>query len=564
VKLHLYRQDNDNKHVADALTANERAHARSLVDALAETSPVISQGVSSNLLQKKQTLAETINSKAQNRQELLNEWELQQRAYENNPTPPRSQALKRTEHRLASLAADIQRLLSEADDLETQLRKDSPGYATLTAPQALTLNQIQSELLDDKTILLEYSLGDRRSFAFVVTPTSITAVELPKREEIELVAQRLGAALIARNSTGTGETESRRARLAKANTESTEAASRLSRMVIDPVASLLGEKRILLVADGALQLIPFALLQLPSQSDQAERTAAATVPRLLIEQHEIISLPSASVLAVQRHELQGRKPASYAVAVLANPVFDSSDPRLKTAKRTGAGKGGTPASEAGHSSAELSRNVKGLPESVLRSFSGTTPRWLPSTLDEAKAIEAVAPRGQTMLALDFKASRATATSAVLSQYKIVHFATHGIADSEHPELSGIILSLVDENGVQQDGYLRLHEIYNLKLPAELVVLSACELGVGKQLKGEGLIALTRGFMYAGAASVVASLWKVEDAATAALMTEFYKEMFRNGKKPGAALRAAQLTISKQKRWREPYFWAGFVIQGEWR
>jgi CHAT domain-containing protein len=152
----------------------------------------------------------------------------------------------------------------------------------------------------------------------------------------------------------------------------------------------------------------------------------------------------------------------------------------------------------------------------------------------------------------------------LSQYKIVHFATHGIADTEHPELSGIILSLVDENGAEQDGYLRLHEIYNLKLPAQLVVISACDSGVGKQFKGEGLIALTRGFMYAGAATVVASLWKVDSRATAALMAEFYKEMFTNGKKPVAALRAAQLSISKHRTWNEPFFWAGFVIQGEWR
>jgi CHAT domain-containing protein len=123
--------------------------------------------------------------------------------------------------------------------------------------------------------------------------------------------------------------------------------------------------------------------------------------------------------------------------------------------------------------------------------------------------------------------------------------------------------MVDEKGEPQDGYLRLHDIYNLNLPAELVVLSACQTGVGKQVKGEGLIALTRGFMYAGAKSVVASLWKVDDEATAALMAEFYKQMFRNKLKPAAALRQAQSNISKEKRWQSPYYWAGFFIQGEW-
>ena len=560
IKLQLFRIDNDNKHIAEALSANERAHARSLVDALAETSSEISQGVSPALLQKKQNLAENLNSKAEIRQALLNEKEVQQQASPANRKPAQVQALTKTEHRLASLAIDIKTLISKADDLDTQLRRDSPRYAALTEPQSLTLNQIQSELLDDSTLLLEYALGDRRSFAFVVTQTSINAVELPRREEIELVAQRLGAALTARNQSVSNETPSqRKARLDKANSNYTEASSQLSRMVIDPVASLLGEKRVLVVADGALRLTPFALLQLPAKSEPAD----AKTSRLLIDEHEIVSLPSASVLAVQRRELQGRKTAPYAVAVLANPVFDSSDPRLRNVKKTGTGQSeaGKQTKLTGSLSSDPSTGGKRLSESVM---GATTVSWLPHSREEAKAIEDVVPRGQTMLALDFKASRATATSQTLSQYRIVHFATHGITDPDHPELSGIILSLVDENGAKQDGYLRLHEIYNLKLPAELVVISACESGVGKQLKGEGLIALTRGFMYAGAARVVASLWKVDDAATAALMTEFYKEMFTKAKKPAAALRAAQLTISTQTRWHDPYFWAGFIIQGEWR
>jgi CHAT domain-containing protein len=567
VRLLLYRIDHDSKHVAEALTANERAHARSLIDALAKASPVITQGVSPILLKKKQALVEDLNSKAQTRQELLNEREVLQRAYDKDRKKEREQELAKTDHRLASLADGIKQLMIEADDLETQMHRDSPRYAALTQTQSLNLNEIQSELLDDNTLLLEYSLGDRRSFAFVVTPTSIKSVELPRREEIELVAQRLGTALTARNLFENGERPSqRKARLDKANTEYTEAVSRLSQMVIDPVASLLGEKRILVVADGALQLIPFAVLQVPLTSDQVENRAAAKTPRLLIEEHEIINLPSASVLGVQRRELQGRKKAPYAVAVLANPVFNSTDPRVRTARRAGAGRNSAAKQpdQTGSPAAGLSKDEKRLPESVTRIMGSTRVSWLPYSHEEAEAIANVAPPGQTMLALDFKASRATAISPALSQYRIVHFATHGIMDAEHPELSGIILSLVDENGVEQDGYLRLHEIYDLNLPVELVVISACESGIGKHLKGEGLIALTRGFMYAGAARVVASLWKVDDAATAALMAEFYKEMFTNARKPAAALRAAQLSVSKQKRWHEPYFWAGFVIQGEWR
>jgi CHAT domain-containing protein len=540
IKLQRFRSDSDQKHLAEALTANERAHARSLVDALAKTSPEIVQGVNPILLQKKRDLMEKLSSKAETRQALLNEKELRQQAYAAGQKKYDLEALTRTEQRLASLAVDIQAVIAQADDIETQIQRDSPRYAALTEPQSLNLDQIQRELLDDDTLLLEYALGDRRSYAFVVTSTSIKAIELPKREEIESLARRLGTSLTARKLYVNGETPSqRKRRLDKASVEYTEAASRFSQMVIGPVASLLSKQRVLLVTDGDLQLMPFTIF--------------------LLEDYELISLPSASVLAAQRRELQGRKTAPNAVAVLANPVFDSSDFRVRTARKT---RGAEKSSSLVNAAVVVSKNVKPLPGSVLSLRS--TPEWLPSSADEAKAIAAVAPAGQTMLALGFKASRATAVSPALSQYRIVHFATHGITDPEHPELSGIILSLVDENGVEQDGYLRLYEIYNLNLPAELVVLSACESGVGKQFKGEGLIALTRGFIYAGAARVVASLWKVDNTATAALMTELYKEMFTNGKKPAAALRAAQLTISKQARWRDPYFWAGFIIQGEWR
>jgi CHAT domain-containing protein len=183
---------------------------------------------------------------------------------------------------------------------------------------------------------------------------------------------------------------------------------------------------------------------------------------------------------------------------------------------------------------------------------------------EAAEIARVVPPNQIFEALDFEANRAMVMGGALSKYRYVHLATHGVIDLEHPELSGIVLSMVDQDGKEQDGYVRLYEIYNLNLPAELVVLSACQTGVGKQIRGEGLIALTRGFMYAGAARVVATLWKVDDTATAALMAQFYKEMFTNGKKPAAALRAAQQYMSDQKRWQSPYYWAGFVLQGEWR
>jgi CHAT domain-containing protein len=127
----------------------------------------------------------------------------------------------------------------------------------------------------------------------------------------------------------------------------------------------------------------------------------------------------------------------------------------------------------------------------------------------------------------------------------------------------MVLSLVDAKGKPQNGFVRLHEIYNLSLPAELVVLSACQTALGKDVKGEGLIGLTRGFMYAGAKRVVASLWQVDDSATAELMQRFYAKMLRDGLRPAAALREAQVEMWKQNKWKMPYYWAGFTLQGEW-
>jgi CHAT domain-containing protein len=189
---------------------------------------------------------------------------------------------------------------------------------------------------------------------------------------------------------------------------------------------------------------------------------------------------------------------------------------------------------------------------------------LPFSRREADAIAALAPAGRTLKAVDFEANRQTTTHADLADYRFVHFATHGIVDSARPELSGLVLSLVDREGRPQDGFLRVHDLYNLKLGADVVVLSACRTALGKEIKGEGIVGLTRGFMYAGSPRVVASLWDVRDAATAELMTRFYREMLTNERSPAAALRAAQTAMWRGGTYEAPFYWAGFVLQGEWR
>lgn len=191
-------------------------------------------------------------------------------------------------------------------------------------------------------------------------------------------------------------------------------------------------------------------------------------------------------------------------------------------------------------------------------------RRLPSSLKEAQAISSLVPADQRFLATGFAASRAAATSAEIGRYRNVHFATHGVLDSRRPELSKLVLSLYDEKGRSQDGFLRLNDVYNLRLDADLVVLSACRTALGKEIRGEGLVGLTRGFMYAGSARVLASLWSVEDRATAELMGATYRGMLREKLSPAAALRKAQLEMAQRPNRKSPYYWAGFSLQGEWK
>jgi CHAT domain-containing protein len=189
---------------------------------------------------------------------------------------------------------------------------------------------------------------------------------------------------------------------------------------------------------------------------------------------------------------------------------------------------------------------------------------LPFTRIEATAIMSTAPDHAAQW-LDFDASKPALLGPDIGRYRIVHVASHTFVDDLHPELSSIVLSTVDRVGNPVDGFVRLEDIFNMRLEAELAVLSACETGTGTPVRGEGVIGLTRGFMYAGTPRVIFSLWKVDDSATAELMKLFYRNLFGSSRlPPSAALRNAQIAISRQARWASPYYWAGFELQGEWR
>lgn len=510
-----------------AFQTNERARARTLLELLAEARIDIRQGVDAQLLERERTLKQLLQTKADRQTRLLSG--------------------SHTGEQARVAAQEIEVTASEYQSVQARIRLTSPRYSSLTQSAPLGLKEIQEQVIDSSTLLLEYALGDERSYLWAVSTDSIISYELPKRAEIETTARRLYDLLTVRNRRRSEETNQQwLARLSHAEAEYTETAARLSQMLLGPASALLESKRLVVVSDGALQYLPFAALPDPRTFNNGDDGGQP-----LIVKHEIVNLPSASVLGLLRRETLGRKTAPRTLAVLADPVFDQDDPRVK---------GGTRQTLKKKTYPDLERAVSDV---GLHSDRGTLSR-LPFTREEAEVILAAVTKGDGMKVVDFDANVTFAKSAELSEYRIVHFATHGLLNTEHPMLSGLVLSLVNHQGQPQDGFLRMHEIYNLNLPAELVVLSACQTGLGKEVRGEGLLGLTRGFMYAGSKRVLASFWKVNDEATSELMKRFYREMLVNGKSPATALRASQIEMWQQDRWRSPYFWSAFVLQGEYR
>ncbi|MGD1714996.1 CHAT domain-containing protein, partial [Dapis sp. BLCC M172] len=519
--MQLHKQNPNEGYDSKALNASERSRARSLLDILAESGADIKTGVDPLLLAQEKQLLQKLNTLDQARQ-------LNTPGYDPD-----------------ELKQQIETLSNQLQQLEVKIKQNSPRYANLKYPEPLTASEIQQQVIDKDTILLQYSLGEDASYLWLVTPTEISSYELPKKSEIEELARQFREEIISLSPVP-------------------EMGNKLSKILLLPVANKLGNKRLLIVGDGILQTIPFAALPLtspPTPLVQGEGGNSASTfaggneggqnYQPLIVNHEIVTLPSSSSIDILREQVKGRTPAPKKVAVIADPVFADNDPRFPTA------------SQAKKETETNNLTAMALTRS-LEDFIGSSFNRLEATRQEAEAILALVPDNLELLSLDFDANRKTAINPDLSQYQIVHLATHGLLNESQPELSGLVLSLYDETGKETPGFLQLNDIFNLEMPAELVVLSACETGVGEEIRGEGLVSLTRGFMYAGAKRVVVSLWSVEDNSTSELMQNYYRKILEKGKNPVESMRETQLEMLSSENWNSPYYWAPFVVQGEWK
>ena len=381
--------------------------------------------------------------------------------------------------------------------------------------------------------LLVYALGSERGFVWWLTRDQLQLLYLPATQVIEDVAHDVYRLLQRRLDSR----DQLRLELALI---------KLSRLLLDPVVDRLQGQRLVIMADGALRYVPFAALP----KIQSERRGRRLEP--LIVHHEVSRIPSMSLLIEIRERAAGRSQPKGQLAILADPIFERNDPRLdrRPAPRN---LGQTLEAPALPSLRRAGAEVG------LLSF-----QRLHGSLEEARALEALADPGASLVATGFSASRDLVLQGALKDYRMLHFATHGLVNPRDPELSGLVLSLLDEQGSERDGFLRVQEILHLDLPADLVVLSACRTALGEQLRGEGIMGVSQGFLVAGASRVVVSLWDIEDRATAELMTLFYGAMLTAQRTPSAALRHAQIELWHQDRWQGVSQWSSFELAGDWR
>ena len=480
-----------------AFETSEAARARVLLELLNEANVNIREGVPPELLAEENEL----------KRELL-------------ITDQKYGLLRSGEHtyeEAAELDKESENLLQQLDRTLSKIRQISPAYADISQPKPLLLQQIQQQVLDADTVLLQYSLGESQSYLWVVGANSFQSYVLPGQGDIETAARQFRSATTTDSSTS------------DVNRKGKE----LAELILPNLPEWTDGKRLVVSGDGVLSELAFGAIPLPGSEPYTP----------LLVNHEILTQSSISSIDILRQQFADRTALPTSIALLADPVYQAQDNRVNGNQIEGAL---APTTE---------RNMRDLD---LRAINR-----LPYTRTEADAILKTANNLETLAAFDFDANYDWATDPILSEYSIVHMATHGFINPVNPQLSGVVLNLVTPDGeLTNNGFLRLHDIFNLKLDAELVVLSACQTGLGENIGGEGIVGLSRGFMYAGAERVMVSLWNVNDESTATLMSTFYRYLLEEDMTPAAALRAAQ-----KVQWEAgeiPYKWAAFTLQGEWQ
>ena len=530
--MQLHQQQTSAGHDVAAFGANERARARSLLELLAEARIDVKQGIAPALKQREKDLHAQVTR-------------VQSELIQANSRAKPDQS------RIAVLEGEFKKVETESEQVETEIRQRHPRYATLHYPTPLGLKDIQG-LLDEKTVLLEYSLGKESSYLFAISKNDFLTARLPAAALLTNQVAALREAVAVKPG-----------RMALSNY--IRKGQSLYQALVKPASRLLGGKQsLIIVPDGILHYLPFEVL-LESETERKSQVDLHQLP-YLIRNYSISYSPSATVLANLRKSTSPRQKSGKMFLAFADPVYHKTE-------------------------SEQTSQIR----SAFRSAFGEGKPWQLEPLPESRReVERIAKLYSPTQAGVFLGEHATEENVKSndgpSQYRMVHFAVHGLLNENKPQYSGLVLSLprdekettetkkavtadtvassgnlasdADNATHVEDGLLQVYEIFNLKMNADLVVLSACETGLGKETRGEGLVGLTQAFFYAGTSSLVVSLWKVQDRSTADLMGRFYRNLNNPLLNKSQALRQAQLEMIRKGDFSHPYYWAGFVLIGQ--
>jgi CHAT domain-containing protein len=380
-----------------------------------------------------------------------------------------------------------------------------------------SVKDLQKRLEESDETIIEFALGTDRSFAWTLSSRGIALDILPGSKEIETQVRDFIELLGAAPANMYLERD-----LASVKEHGKALFSTLLGPLSDKIAP---GKKLIIVPDGILHYLPFESL--------------LSGDRYLIEDHEISYVSSASMLALWQDSKDGTEDAArMELLALGDPIF-----RTHIAKSNR--KRGSP----------RSRVTKGTQVSLPFQLPP-----LPRTRDEVQVIAGLFPPSRVRLLLGSESTENVIKSEQLRRYRRIHFATHSLIDETSPSRSAVVLTLAGDS--DEDGFLEVDEIADLDLDCDLVVLSACQTARGQLLSGEGILGLTRAFIFAGARSVVVSQWRVSDISTGQLMKSFYQNIVGNLGN-AAALRSAKLQMLRSEtETRHPYYWAAFILIGK--
>ncbi len=517
--MKMHERFPDRGFALNALQISEKSRSRSLLETLRLSEAEFIADADPNLVKQESKIREKLN--------------------ENADKLTRSLTSGAAKDEIKNIEDEINELQDELEKIKGELKSKSPVYSSIKNPQDFDVREFQQNVLDENSLFLEFSFGENESYLWLIGQNSFNVVTLPKRQILEDELNEIYDLLISRQLLEDESIEDYRRRITENERKFQNKAQILSNSLFGQVSEKLKDKRLILATDGKLRYFPVSALPFPNNTEDSK----INEPILLT--NEIIYEPSAAILNLLTRKLNPAKTPEKDLLIFADPVYSSKDERINSAN-----------SDPTRSSSKIADDESLEQTSFLER--------LPATEQEAASIVKTFGWSDTKLLSGFSATRENFFEINLSDYKVLHFATHGLLNEEQPEFSSLVFSQFDENGKRKKGIVRLQDIYSLNLQADLVVLSACDTGIGKDIKGEGLISLTDGFLQAGAKTVISSRWKVSDKATLELMKNFYDIMEAENLPPSKALQKAKIKLRESPAFASPYHWAAFTIQGDYQ